>query len=189
MSRPRQFNPETVINAAMNQFWETGYLGTKLPDLLRAMDMSRGSFYKAFDSKKNVFLGALAHYNVLYVEPALLELENLPPNQGIDHIQSFFGGIVNGQSPVDPRGCLLCNTLASSAIHDEEIAHVVNGMVDRLTAAFLMALNSDQSVEMDTEQKEAEALRVTLTYIGLRVYARHGEQNQTSQLLRKIKFV
>lgn len=189
MSRPRQFNPETVIDAAMNQFWETGYLGTKLPDLLRAMGMSRGSFYKAFDSKKNVFLRALARYNVLYVEPALVQLENLPPGQGVDHIQGFFDGIVNGKTSVDPRGCLLCNTLASSAIHDEEIARVVNGMVDRLTAAFLKALNSDHAVEMDMEQKEAEALRVTLTYIGLRVYARHGEQHKTSPLLRKIKFV
>ena len=63
MGRPREFDPDTAIAGAMQIFWRQGYKATNLPDLLAAMGLTRGSFYKAYGDKQAVFLEALDHYD------------------------------------------------------------------------------------------------------------------------------
>ncbi|RUZ71622.1 TetR/AcrR family transcriptional regulator, partial [Mesorhizobium sp. M7A.F.Ca.US.006.01.1.1] len=46
----------------MDVFWDRGYHDASLPDLLDGMNLSRGSFYKAFVDKRGVFLRALDAY-------------------------------------------------------------------------------------------------------------------------------
>ncbi|WP_240538011.1 TetR/AcrR family transcriptional regulator [Bradyrhizobium japonicum] len=46
----------------MQIFWDRGFHDASLPDLLAGMQLSKGSFYKAFGDKKSVFLRALEFY-------------------------------------------------------------------------------------------------------------------------------
>ena len=63
MARPREFNYEDALHGAMNIFWQKGYRATTLPDLLAAMEMTRGSFYQAFGDKEATYLEALDCYD------------------------------------------------------------------------------------------------------------------------------
>ena len=140
MARPREFNVEKAVEDAMNIFWEKGYHRASLSDLLDGMGIARGSFYKAFVSKKNLFLQALALYNVKYVTPAVEYLTADDKQAGLERIQAVFDGVVEGVRNGDTRGCLLCNTAADSSSEDPDIAALVNKMLDRLTKAFGSAL-------------------------------------------------
>ncbi|WP_194542810.1 TetR/AcrR family transcriptional regulator [Paenibacillus sp. JZ16] len=65
--RPRAFNREEAVTAAMNLFWEHGFESTSLSQLRTAMgNISAASFYAAFDSKEALFREAVDRYISIY---------------------------------------------------------------------------------------------------------------------------
>lgn len=59
MGRRRSFSEADVISIAANTFLRTGYEGTSIDDLVEATGIHRGSLYKAFGSKRGLFILAL----------------------------------------------------------------------------------------------------------------------------------
>ncbi|MFB2586783.1 TetR/AcrR family transcriptional regulator [Herbiconiux liukaitaii] len=59
MGRNRTFDEAEVVAACASAFRSTGYEGTSIDDLVRASGLHRGSLYKAFGSKRGLFLQAL----------------------------------------------------------------------------------------------------------------------------------
>jgi TetR/AcrR family transcriptional regulator, transcriptional repressor for nem operon len=59
MGRNRSFDEQDVVAAACSAFVSTGYEGTSVDDLVAATGLFRGSLYKAFGSKRGLFLAAL----------------------------------------------------------------------------------------------------------------------------------
>ncbi len=59
MARPRRFDENAAIRAASELFALRGYEGTSIDDLVRHLGMHRGSIYRAFGSKHELFLLAL----------------------------------------------------------------------------------------------------------------------------------
>lgn len=55
MARPRSFDEELVFSQARTLFANQGYNGTSIDDLVKATGLLRGSLYKAFGSKRNLF--------------------------------------------------------------------------------------------------------------------------------------
>jgi AcrR family transcriptional regulator len=62
--RPRAFDREAAVNQAMRLFWERGFEGTSLEDLMDVMELNPSSFYSAFGSKKKLYLEAMDQYFV-----------------------------------------------------------------------------------------------------------------------------
>src|ERR687891_349404 len=62
MARPREFDIDEALEAAMGAFWVRGYEATSLADLMQAMGLQKGSIYKAFGDKHALFLCALQRY-------------------------------------------------------------------------------------------------------------------------------
>lgn len=59
MGRTRTFDEADVIARCAGEFRSTGYEGTSIDDLVRATGLHRGSLYKAFGSKRGLFILAL----------------------------------------------------------------------------------------------------------------------------------
>ncbi|SFM30362.1 transcriptional regulator, TetR family [Paenibacillus sp. 1_12] len=65
--RPRAFNRNEAVVAAMLMFWEHGFESTSLAQLRAAMgNISAASFYAAFESKEALFREALDQYISTY---------------------------------------------------------------------------------------------------------------------------
>jgi len=62
MGRPRGFSESEVLEAAAGAFVLGGYEGTSIDDLVKALNLHRGSLYQAFGSKHALFIAALRHY-------------------------------------------------------------------------------------------------------------------------------
>src|SRR3954451_10999173 len=60
--RPRAFDPDAALDAALAVFWRKGFEGTSLPDLTEAMGINRPSLYAAFGNKEELFRKALDRY-------------------------------------------------------------------------------------------------------------------------------
>ena len=61
--RPREFDRDKAIDAAMNAFWERGFESTSLSDLRDLLNLSSASFYAAFGSKKSLYEECLKRYS------------------------------------------------------------------------------------------------------------------------------
>lgn len=55
VGRPRSFDREAALAAAVEQFWRTGYEGTSIAALTRAMGVTPPSLYAAFGDKDQLF--------------------------------------------------------------------------------------------------------------------------------------
>jgi AcrR family transcriptional regulator len=60
--RPKTFDRETALNAAMVLFWKRGFEQTSVDELADAMGIRTSSLYSSFGDKETVFLDAVAHY-------------------------------------------------------------------------------------------------------------------------------
>jgi len=102
--RPRSFDKDQALDAALQVFWEKGYEGASLSDLTKAMGVNRPSLYAAFGDKEALFLQVLQRYKagpMAYVRDALSELSARRA------IQRLLQGAVEAFSrPRNPHGCL-----------------------------------------------------------------------------------
>jgi AcrR family transcriptional regulator len=60
--RPRSFDREAALMAAMEVFWEKGFDGASVSELCAAMDLNPPSLYSAFGDKEKLFLEAADRY-------------------------------------------------------------------------------------------------------------------------------
>src|SRR3954463_3624794 len=60
--RPRKFDADQALDAALAVFWRKGYEGASLPDLTEAMGINRPSLYAAFGNKEELFRRAVDRY-------------------------------------------------------------------------------------------------------------------------------
>lgn len=76
MGRHREFDLEVVLDTAMNLFWERGYEGTSMADLVSATGVAAPGLYAAFGNKQALFLQAVTSYEerrMQFMHEALLQ--------------------------------------------------------------------------------------------------------------------
>jgi AcrR family transcriptional regulator len=61
--RPREFDRDKALQAAMLVFWRKGFLGASVSDLCAAMGIASPSLYAAFGSKESLYVEAVEHYS------------------------------------------------------------------------------------------------------------------------------
>lgn len=66
MGRPRRFDVDNALEAALGVFWRKGYEGTSYADLVDATGVERPALYSAFGNKEALFLKALKRYDDRY---------------------------------------------------------------------------------------------------------------------------
>jgi AcrR family transcriptional regulator len=62
IGRPRGFDRDAALEAAMFLFWRKGFATTSMNDLCDAMGVGSPSLYAAFGSKEALYLEAVEHY-------------------------------------------------------------------------------------------------------------------------------
>jgi AcrR family transcriptional regulator len=56
--RPREFDRDKALERAMLAFWQRGYEGTSMADLVQALGIASARIYAAFGSKQDLFRAA-----------------------------------------------------------------------------------------------------------------------------------
>ncbi|WP_442681514.1 TetR/AcrR family transcriptional regulator [Sphingomonas sp. ASY06-1R] len=102
--RPREFDIEEALTAALRVFWQRGYEGASMSELTAEMGIAKPSLYAAFGNKEELFKKALDLYErekMAYMAEALKE----PTSRKMaEHL--LTGALEMQTSSCNPKGCL-----------------------------------------------------------------------------------
>jgi TetR/AcrR family transcriptional repressor of nem operon len=170
MVRPREFEEAEVVEKIMRVFWEKGYEGTSMKDLVIATGLFKGSLYGAFGDKQSMYLMALAHYDETHIQAGVA---NLRADKSLnDKISGLFDSIIESmKTGVFSGGCLLCNASIDMAAVDEKVKQLVQAQIKRLQLAISNAIEAENSQLPEIEKLSAFVLS---SYFGARIFAKAG---------------
>lgn len=119
--RPRAYDAGEALAEARDAFWDTGYAGTSLDDIVDATGMNRPSLYAAFGDKHRLYLRTLDSYREL--GRAAMK-EELSPGRPLEEaLGAIFARAIaiymSGSRGA--RGCYLIGTAATEAVHDQKV--------------------------------------------------------------------
>lgn len=123
MARSVEFNECEIIEKAMNVFWEKGYHGTSMQDLVDAMQINRSSLYNTIGDKHCLFIKCVTSYS----EAAICETqqkiakEKSPLQAIVNIIRDKAAWVVDCE-----KGCLGMKTVFEIAPEDEAIRNLLN---------------------------------------------------------------
>jgi TetR/AcrR family transcriptional regulator, transcriptional repressor for nem operon len=131
MAGKKAFDPHQVLEKAMNAFWERGYEGISIEDLVQCTGIGRGSLYDTFDDKHSLYLAALDWYiaSVRAQTTALLDQTGTLQEVLEQLFQMQIDALLS-----DParRGCFLVNASLEMAPHDPEVNKIVQSALQEL---------------------------------------------------------
>lgn len=102
--RPREFDVDQALAAALRVFWSKGYEAASLSDLTEAMGITKPSLYAAFGNKEALFRKTLDLYEAEkmdYMRSAL----DAPTARGVAE-RLLRGSLHNQMSCNEPKGCM-----------------------------------------------------------------------------------
>jgi AcrR family transcriptional regulator len=106
IGRPRGFDRDAALEAAMFLFWRKGFAATSMNDLCDAMGIGSPSLYAAFGSKEALYLDAIEHY-VRTQGPAVWDKlgEGATARAGIQNLLTAWTESLP-KSRATPAGCM-----------------------------------------------------------------------------------
>jgi TetR/AcrR family transcriptional regulator, transcriptional repressor for nem operon len=172
MARPREFDEDDVLDAAVRCFWSRGYEATSVRDLVGRTGITAASLYNAYGDKRALFLAALDRYVESTVSARMQRCAALPPREAIE---SFFDEILRRSlHDREHKGCMLVNSALEMAPHDPQFQKIIAGILQRLERFFLNCIERGQAAGTITRAVAAESLAQHLlgVLLGVRVLAR-----------------
>ncbi|WP_405801814.1 TetR/AcrR family transcriptional regulator [Streptomyces sp. NBC_01506] len=188
MARPRTFDEERALDAAMRAFWANGYEATSTQDLCDVTGLGRSSIYNTFNSKQDLFRRALARYIETTTANQLAILEDLR-RPAVERLRALFTSIVdaefdnrgNGRS----MGCLTVNTTVELAGRDAEADRMLERDTARRLASLRAAIEEGQRAGDIASTRDSGSLARFLVAVigGMRVTGQGGGDRPTLEAI------
>lgn len=162
MARPREFDINDALGKAMDAFWAKGYEATSMADLMKAMQLNKGSIYTAFGDKHSLFIDALTQYtDATYTRLKTIFAEAETPYQGLE---TFFNDVLIPRSTDHGTrtGCMTVNAIIELGPHDEAVCKILNRQMTRLEELFTDVITAGQHTGAFRNDIKAEDLSMKI---------------------------
>jgi TetR/AcrR family transcriptional repressor of nem operon len=173
MARTKEFDPETVLDRALDLFWARGYEATSMTDLVMHLGIARASLYSTFGGKHELYLRALERYLELY-DPTVVE-ELSRPGPVLPQIRALITRYAD-ESANDRKhlGCMVVNAAVELGGYDSAVGRLVEASWTNLETALTQALTRacDQNELPPGAKPQAIARFLLVLLQGMRVLGR-----------------
>ena len=158
VGRPREFDEEQVLTAAMEAFWRKGYEATSLADLTACTRLNKASLYRVFGDKHELFKAALKNYaDMEYRKVLAVVSETASP---LANIRAIVRKICD--DACTDKGCLMINSLVELAPHDPEVKKMLQGFAEQRIGAMTDMIGKAQQAGEIRKELEPFKLAVSL---------------------------
>jgi TetR/AcrR family transcriptional repressor of nem operon len=137
MARPKTFDKNEALAAALDLFWKKGYACCSMQELVDAMGIGRASLYDTFGSKRELFREVMRLYGERMDE-------NLAPLQRPGPARKIIAGFLKEAAARPQDGvakcCMVVKAAGMSDPPDEETAQCCRELTQRIEDAFYALL-------------------------------------------------
>lgn len=173
MARPRSFDEDAALAAAIDCFWRRGLEATSVRELSESMGIAGPSLYNAFGDKRGLFARALERYAADSLRDRIDRAERMASPRAA--VAAFIAELIE-RSLADPdrRGCFIVNSALDVAPHDPELGSRIAGYLDEIRLFFEGRVAAGQaSGEIAPDRDAADMGKLLLgVVLGIRVLAR-----------------
>jgi TetR/AcrR family transcriptional repressor of nem operon len=173
MARTKDFDEDEVLDKAMYLFWNQGYNGTSMQDLVDGLGISRSSLYDTFGDKHSLFIKTLENYK----KNASAKLEAIIANapsakEAVKQLLEYTTREL--LSDQQHKGCFMVNAAVEVAPHDQEVSKIICQNDRQVEEYFRKAIEKGKlSGEITNPQDAGELARFVFNNVtGLRVTAK-----------------
>ncbi|MEM6900911.1 MAG: TetR/AcrR family transcriptional regulator [Pseudomonadota bacterium] len=166
MPRAKSFTRPEIAKAVLPHFWDRGFGGVSMDDIVTLTGISRHALYAEVGGKHDLYLSAFEEYQQSVVSPAFQAVET---DGGLLAIRAYFEHqIARAEEMGLPGpGCLVGNAAIERAPHDEAITALVDTHNKRLTKGFVHALNQCEDNTLTPGERQHLAHYLTISAQGL----------------------
>ena len=117
--RPRGFDRDAALDAALDLFWRHGYDGVAISDLTAAIGIAAPSLYAAFGNKAALYRAALGRYQERLGSPGHLPDDGTAREAVATMLENAVQAVTRRGKPA---GCLVSSGLLASSLAAEALA-------------------------------------------------------------------
>lgn len=185
MARPKEFDRDAAVDAAIGVFAEHGYEGTSTEMLLAAMKIGRQSMYDTFGDKRALFLTALGRYNTASIAELVGSLTGASgAPAAIEHALVRFAQRPGGKGK---SACLGVLSICELGRSDADVAALNDAAGQALRSAIERVVVDGKragTVAKEVEPRAAADL-VGVVLAGMKVSARNGASVATLEKIAR----
>lgn len=179
--RPRSFDRNQALLAALRIFWKLGYEPASVAVLCEAMGIKPPSFYAAFKSKEELFLEAVNFYEARYWTDVLKKLEDSSKPIDVALAEFFQEATSILLNPDNPSGCMVVLAAVNIAPKEKRIAEAVKKLRSQTRDFFERRLKKSQDAGEISAETNLSALADALNIVleGMSIQAKDNMPLQT----------
>lgn len=183
MPRYKEYNREAVLDSATKVFWEKGYVGSAMSDLVNATALNKHSMYKEFGSKEGLFLACIENFSNKTNRKAAEIIHRRP--LGLQNIIDFFQNRIEGASSKMWKGCLIMNSVVEQEVLSEQVNEQVQCHMSQQEGLFRDCLMAAQRAGEIPASKDTVVLaQYLLCFLeGLNVMGKCNPTKESLELL------
>jgi TetR/AcrR family transcriptional regulator, copper-responsive repressor len=155
--RPKTLNRETVVEAAMNAYWEDGVDRVSLSEVCRRAGVSKPSVYREFGSEDGLTKAALNRFFELALVPMVeVAVSELSFREKLDAIITFMSA--DRTKVARPTWCLLVNMRDCAATLGDATLDQIASFRQEVLKAYELMVNMakvNEQIASTTDSKSA----------------------------------
>ncbi len=161
MPRSKKYNKKAILAAATELFWQRGYDGTSMNDLVKYSGLNRHSMYNEFGDKERLFLSCIDYYVIEDSKEVISILKREPI--GLKNIEDFIDNRVRYAVSDDCQGCLLINTVTEKEIVSDKINNKVSAILRSQEELIHLCLKAAQEKGEVSKKNDCKMLTIYLS--------------------------
>ncbi|KGD92355.1 TetR family transcriptional regulator [Achromobacter sp. RTa] len=175
IGRPKEFDRDMALLAAMRTFWAQGYEGTSVQDLVEATGVNKPSLYSTFGCKEEIFREAVALYDRVEGRATSLSLSQASTSR--EAVETMLRSNARAYTVDEgPRGCMIVLSSLLGAPENERVRAFL--AANRLDGETMLRDRLAQGVAEGDLPSSADVDQLAAFYTtvleGLSVQARDG---------------
>lgn len=175
-----KFDRDEVIDKSIELFWQHGFSGTSMQQVVETTGLKPGSIYHSFGNKEALFREALENY----AKKSMAQIRNTLDNAASvrEGLCAHFEKIIQSSVRKNYYSCFLVKTRLELAAERNELYDFASDKLDEIEALFQSYLEK----EFNKEVSRHRAVSIMLHIFGLRVYGyQQGSADRMRQGLRE----
>ena len=175
-----QYDRNEVVDKSIQLFWQNGFSGSSIQQVVKATGLKPGSIYLAFGNKETLFREALESYAQKSIAQISHTLENAKSvGEGIcAHLEKM----VRESAKENYSSCFLVKTQLELAAEGNELYYLAATKLGEVEALFCSYLEREFSEAISRRR----AASIMLHIFGMRVYGyQQGSADRMRQALRE----